>query len=118
MAACGCSGDGQVTGRPLPVRRGQVRLALREGTPRSGVRAIRELGIALRSGPFRIALVLSLILHLLLLAAIGWRWSGHDGAMHRRIPLMRVRILPPAPAPEPAPATVPAAPAGEPARPG
>lgn len=73
------------------------------------VRAIRELGLALRSGPFRVALVLSLIVHLLLLAVIGrWGGAGRERGGGRSIPLMRVRLL------APAPDAVPGTPAGVP----
>ena len=77
----------------------------------ASVRAIRELGLALRSGPFRVALVLSLIVHLLLLAVVGrWGGAGRERGSGRRIPLMRVRLLAPAPAAAPdAPASVPSA---------
>jgi hypothetical protein len=68
---------------------------------------VREFGLALRSGPFRVALVVSLIVHLALLAFIGRGGLGRGGASERRIPLMRVRLLPPASPP----VAVPAAPA-------
>ena len=74
------------------------------------VRALREFGLALRSGPFRVALVLSLIVHLVLLVVFGWGRLGREGGSERRIPLMRVRLLPPA-----TPVVVPAAPAIKPA---
>jgi protein TonB len=74
-----------------------------------GARAVRDLGLALRSGPFRVALAISLIVHLVLLVVISW--GGRSGGSERRIPLMRVRILSPTPqpsvpptAPEPKPA--------------
>ena len=71
------------------------------------VRALREFGLALRSGPFRVALVLSLIVHLVLMVVIGRGGQGREGGNDRRIPLMRVRLLPPVPLP----AVIPAAPA-------
>ncbi|MHB8837120.1 MAG: energy transducer TonB [Candidatus Methylomirabilia bacterium] len=74
------------------------------------VRALRDFGLALRSGPFRVAFVISLIVHLALLAVFGWGKLGREGGGERRIPLMRVRLLSPAP-----PAEVPAAPAVKPA---
>ena len=57
------------------------------------VRALREFGLALRSGPFRVALVLSLIVHLVLLVVFGWGRLGREGGSDRSIPLMRVRLL-------------------------
>lgn len=74
-------------------------------------RAVREFGLALRSGPFRVALVLSLIAHLVLLVVVGRGGLGREGGGDRRIPLMRVRLLPPLPLP----AAVLAAPANNPA---
>jgi len=74
------------------------------------VRALREFGLALRSGPFRVAFVLSLIVHLALLLVFGWGRLGRADGSERRIPLMRVRLLSPAP-----PVEVPAAPAIKPA---
>lgn len=73
-----------------------------------GARTVRELGLALRSGPFRVALVLSVILHVVFLVAIrrGVPEHGEGG----RIPLMRVRLLRPAAAPVTTPASA-AAPA-------
>jgi hypothetical protein len=68
------------------------------------------IGLALRSGPFRVALVLSLIVHLVLLVVIGWGRLEHEVGSGRRIPLMRVRLLSPA-----TPVAVPAAPAIRPA---
>jgi len=82
-------------------------------TAASGVsaRAVREFGLALLSGPFRVALVLSLIAHLVLMIVIGPRGEGREGGGERRIPLMRVRLL----APASLPAAVPAVPAIKPA---
>jgi protein TonB len=74
------------------------------------VRTLLEFGLALRSGPFRVALVLSLIVHLVLFVVIGWGRLGREGGSERRIPLMRVRLLLPA-----IPVEVPAAPAITPA---
>lgn len=59
-------------------------------------RAVRELGQAFQSGPFRVALVVSLIVHLALLVFLSWGGVGREGGGERRIPLMRVRLLPPA----------------------
>jgi periplasmic protein TonB len=72
---------------------------------------MREFGLALRSGPFRVALVISLVVHLVLLVVVGWGGLGREGKKERRIPLMRVRLLSPAPLP----ADVPAAPTVKPA---
>jgi protein TonB len=60
------------------------------------VRALREFGLALRSGPFRVAFVLSLIVHLVLLIVFSWGRLGGESVGERRIPLMRVRLIPPA----------------------
>lgn len=54
-------------------------------------RAVRELGLALHSGPFRIALLVSALLHLMLFAVI--HWGGTRQEEKRAVPLMRVRIL-------------------------
>jgi len=74
------------------------------------VRTLREFGLAMRSGPFRVALVLSLVVHLVLLVVFGWGRLGREGGSDRRIPLMRVRLLSPA-----TPVEVPAVPAIKPA---
>jgi TonB family protein len=68
----------------------------------ASVRALRELGLAFRETPFRVALVLSLLVHLALLLAFRWGGAGLDDG--RDVPLMRVRILRPAPVAAPAPA--------------
>ena len=60
----------------------------------ANARAVREFGQALRSGPFLVALAISLIAHLLLFVVIGPGGAGGGGG-ERRIPLMRVRLLPP-----------------------
>lgn len=76
----------------------------------ANARAVRDFSLALRSGPFRVALVLSLIVHLVLLAVLGWGGLGRPGGSERRIPLMRVRLL----APEPPSNAAPAVPADRP----
>ncbi len=83
----------------------------RVATSGVSVRALRDFGLALRSGPFRVALVLSLIVHLALLIVFSWGRLGRESGGDRRIPLMRVRLLPPE-----APLEVPAAPAHQPGR--
>ena len=70
----------------------------------AGARAVlRELGSLVRSGPFRIAVVVSLLLHLALLVFSGG-WGRVEGA--RSVALMRVRLvhLPPESAAVSAPA--------------
>lgn len=81
----------------------------------SGVsaRAVREFGLALRSGPFRVAFVLSLIVHLVLIVVLGRGVAERASGFERRIPLMRVRLLPPGISP----AALPAVPASMPAIP-
>lgn len=76
-----------------------------------GARAVRELGQALHSGPFRVALVLSLIVHLVLLAVLGWGGPGREGQGERRIRLMRVQLLRPPPEVPAPPVVQPPAPA-------
>ncbi len=68
-------------------------------TSGDGARAVRELGQALQSGPFRVALVLSLIVHLSLLALWGWGGQERERGGARGVPLMRVRLLRQIPAP-------------------
>ena len=80
----------------------------RRVTSGAGARALQEFALALRSGPFRVALVLSLLAHLVLLGLVGW--GRPERGAGRKIPLMRVRLLPPSPLPEAAPV----APAGNP----
>jgi protein TonB len=73
----------------------------------AGVRALRELGLAFRNGSFRVALVLSVLVHLALLLVFFHGGSGGEG--DRGVKLMRVRLLQPASEPVPDPA-VPAVP--------
>jgi len=72
----------------------------------AGAHAVRELGAALREGPFRAALVASAAVHLALYLALGPGAAPRDDGAAVR--LMRVRLLraaaPAPPAAEPAPA--------------
>lgn len=56
---------------------------------------MRELGQALHSGPFRVALLLSLIVHLVLLVFLGRGGLGREDRDEKRIRLMRVQLLRP-----------------------
>jgi hypothetical protein len=69
--------------------------------------ALRELGLLARSGPFRVALVLSLLLHLALLYFVGWRGPGRAG--EPPVPQMRVHLILLPPEPPGAPPAAPAA---------
>lgn len=82
----------------------------RVATSGVSVRALRDFGLALRCGPFRVAIVLSLLVHLTLLIVFSWGRLGRESEGERRIPLMRVRLIAP-----PAPVEVPAASAIAPA---
>ena len=69
-------------------------------------RAARDFRLAVRGGPFRVAFVLSLIAHVLLVVVFGRAGLWRAGGIEPKNPLMHVRLLPP----EPLPATVHAAP--------
>lgn len=57
----------------------------------AGARAVLgELALLARSGPFRVALVLSLLLHLALLVVPGGRGRDEQGAPRMRVRLVRV----------------------------
>ncbi len=66
-------------------------------------RAAQDFALALRSGPFRVALLLSLIVHLVLLVVVGRGGAGGEIRGHQSIPLMRVRLIRAAAQPDPAP---------------
>ena len=74
-------------------------------TKEMSARVVRDFCLAVRGGPFRVALALSLVGHLVLLAVFGRAGLGVANWGDRNNPVMHVRLLPP----EPLPAAVPAA---------
>ena len=58
-------------------------------------RAVRDFIQVARGRPFRVALVLSLIAHLVLLVVFGSGKLGRAGEGERRIPGMRVHLVAP-----------------------